>query len=219
MPTRAKCFASSIVLLAIFGFSSASARADVLVSTTGASSGLFNNNPEGVSWTVGDAYTNVSISALISSDSISQQGAGTFYLTNSVGPGTTAANVVAEATLSNLAYEPNADTSLFSGLSLGAGTYYLISSSSAGSGGVAWEGLTSPTTVTASDVSFGGEFFSFDTNAFAPADSFSALVGPNFGLDVTGTPAASAVTPEPGSLVLLGTGLLGLVGAARRRLS
>jgi hypothetical protein len=140
------------------------------------------------SWTQSASFTNVGVSALLGGS-----GTASAYLTNQIGAGTTAGNVIASTTLS---YPGSSTlTSLFSGLSLGAGTYYLVIG---GTGAGDWP-QANPATVT-TDASVSANGYGFCTTGsgscdfgFVPASTFVS-----FGLDsqllVTGDAAA---VPEP----------------------
>src|SRR4051794_2289751 len=91
-----------------------------------------------------------------------------------------------------LPHAPNT-TSLFSGLTLGPGTYYLLTLSDPNTGGLAWQTYISPTLTSAPDVTLTA-FVEVNTGsvaAYAPATSFTATNIFAFEFSVTGTAATA----------------------------
>lgn len=204
------------IILCVFGvlLAPAHGHADIIAESVPAGP-IFSfvvNSPEGVFWTQTETYTDVSISAYLSSSGFDGDGSGTVYLTNAIGPGTTMANEIAQISLSGLPSAPAPATNLFSGLTLGPGTYYLTSSDGS-LPGLAWENFDSVAVNVAPGGSIGPEvnIGISPPPAFPPAASLSAFPV-NFAFSVTGTPAA---VPEPSSVPLLLT-IIGGVGLRLR---
>lgn len=178
-------------------------RADIIAQASpgGGTADVVVNNPEGVFWTQTGRYTGVSISAYLSSadvlDPSRPDGAGTVYLTNAIGPGTTSAKQIAQATVSGLTLDPAAPIDLFTGLTLGPGTYFLTISGG-DPGGLGWESFSPITDTTAAGGSLGGEL-AFSLPSYPPAASFIDSTA-TFAFSVTGTPTP---VPEPSSALFL----------------
>jgi hypothetical protein len=153
---------------------------------------------------------NVTISALISGPAAETVDA---WLTTSVGPGTTAADVVTSTTL-NFPGFPAAMTPIFSGLSLPAGTYYLTLYNAASTSG-AWSATDAPAITTAAGAAHvfsGYHILMPPPSPFAPAETYVALFGQATHLiyDVS-----TAEIPEPGTFAA-GLAVLLLAAVARR---
>ena len=181
--------------------------ATIAARTGGTLSTVFVNDPEGISWTAPGSYTDVAISAFLSSASANNNGTGTVYLTNRIGPGTTTANQIAVTTLSGIAFEPSTATNLFSGLSLGPGTYYLITARNLGPGGLGWEAFFGNSATMDPGVIINPEELSLSEASYPPASNFFTAGDTAFNFDVTGNPVLPSV-PEPSTLPLAGCGLL-----------
>jgi PEP-CTERM motif len=203
-----------LVAAAILATATIAARADAIAGVTGGTViAIEINDPAGISWTQTGSYKDVTISAFLSSLGGSN-GTGTIYLTDQVGPGTTVANQIAETTVSGLASEPATATALFSGLDLGPGTYYLITASNLGGGGLGWNFYTGAAAIPGISGTNNFDEFAEGEAGYPPASSFFTVGTNKLDFQVTGDIAA---TPEPSSLILLGTGLFGIVGTTRRK--
>jgi hypothetical protein len=184
-------------------------QADTIITVTGGSSaqGISGSGTTAESWTSTGGFTGVTISVNIGTTDASNA-SGTAWLMTQIGPGTTNSQQVATTsfvapTVANFFSSPPL-TTLFTGLSLPPGTYYLVLTSPSSS--VAWQlgGSVTP----GIGVTFQGaqSAFSGVNSSFPPASGFSANAR-TFGLQVTGAPATSPVTPVPSSLLLVLTGL------------
>lgn len=179
---------------------------------------------QAVSWTQTGSYTNESISARTQTTIAFNQSTGTAYLLNSLGPGTTAANELAPPVGFTTGPSP---TPLFSGLTLGPGTYYLLIDSVQGQAGWGQANYASLTEVLDSGVSNILQYQPSGAVAgFSPATAFTSYdpktSGNAFAFAVTGDRAGAATgTPEPASfgITLAGAAAVLLARYGRRRTS
>lgn len=187
---------------------------DVMGNPTNAST-VSATQYNAVNFSLTSDFNDVDIDASLVTSLTSLQ-SGTAYLTDQVGAGTTAANVIAQTSF-DFVNVVNASTELgwvdlFSGIDLSAGSYWLIVGAPiSGSGAIS---LSPAATYTVdSDASVDGMFFSAGTNvdgAFTPASTFVGSGLGNRFFRVSGTKV-----PAPAGAAVLG--LAGLAASRRRR--
>ena len=171
------------------------------------------------SWTASSSYTGVTVSASVDNTSgvIAQA-----WLTTQIGPGATSAQQIATTTVPPV----SGNDTLFTGLSLGPGTYYLVLMFNSGMSIADWQIQDSASPiVTDAGVTIGpslvGPFQSFPS--YGPSASFSSLGSSDLG-DNNGDKFMFSVTegsgavPEPASVFLLGPAL-GFLFLARKGLA
>lgn len=183
----------------------------------------------GVSWTQTGTWTDVVIAAPLWTTSAAHTTA-TAWITQTIGPGAMPGDELASAAIAFPVAQSATWTLLFSGLTLGPGTWHVVlSTAPAGSdvGYRAWRnGDSSP--VTGTGVTYGDTLLTTSAaanTAYAPASTFfttypslGVLVtgnGPSFPLDPGEDEPSSPSVPEPGGLALLAVGLLRLATRLR----
>ena len=222
------------------------ARADIIASISGPDLPIANlpsvsaiGAGRATQWQSRLAFEDVMVTADLSS-LIGMTGTATAFLTTKVGPGTTAADEIAHATVTLPDFFASSHTvTLFSGLDLAPANYYLSIVSA--TGGIWWMSDASqaqttlfpcndvpcPVTIGAGNPAFPNwQMFTVAPNAYAPASVWTPFT---FGLgeyhfavsgrladDVPTDPPTDPPTPvpEPATLTLT---LVGLVAAAVRR--
>jgi len=164
------------------------------------------------SWTQTTGYSDVSISFL--GTAVFSAAAGVAYLTTSFGPGTTMADQIASAPFDVPFGSPSTNVLLFSGLDLGAGTYFLTIAADAGDE-IGWNATNSPhvTTGAGASVNPGMGCFNGSSPAAYPPGTTGSCVAFNLEYSVRG----NSSVPEPGtSSMLLVSAAAGLAFWGRR---
>jgi hypothetical protein len=197
----------------------------VIISVTGTpglstlieSSSVAASSVVSTSWSESESYAGVTISVLVDSAIFGQTPSADAYLTTSIGPGTTANDEVASTQFSVPLQLPvcsqascGADVTLFSGLNLSPGTYFLtLAPDDTSSGVVGWFPAMDPTVLEDTGVTEGTAFSDSSVASYPPAGSF---VANDFAMDFTVTGTAVAPVPEPATVTpLVGLGALFLL--------
>jgi hypothetical protein len=177
----------------------------------------FNNNGTSyVSWTQTAAYSGVSIAATFVNGSPSAPGAaasGNVYLTTQTGAGTTVAQQIATAPVSSTATGGGGTSmTLFTGLTLNAGTYFLVMSPTVafGANSMAWSFGSPVTVTTAAGVTANTSFSASAVAAYPPASTFTNTKGQGMMYSVLGTLGVGPGASPQGVPTLSGWGMLAL---------
>jgi hypothetical protein len=164
----------------------------------------------GVSWSQSATYEDVSILMPIGGDCgiDGRSVCGSIYLTNAVGPDTTMENLLARV---NLFGQPSGMNTIFTGLTLPPGTYYLMLYNASIETAPYWSSTSNPQISLAEGVMLNQAFASAILNAnsnFPPASPVAPL-NANLQFLVTSGPTTNVPEPSPaipaavGSLMLL----------------
>jgi hypothetical protein len=185
----------------------------VIAEVSGFTGGADQSPGNAISFTTTSAFTDVTISALLYTADFMTGGAATVYLTDKIGDGTTTANEIAKVSVTDLPGQFTTDTpaAAFTGLTLPAGTYYVIEASDAGPPGASWGGPASPTETTAPGVTINSILQASSLAGYSPASGFVADSEFQFTFSVTGSPV-----PEPSTWAMMLLGFAGLGFASHR---
>jgi hypothetical protein len=201
-------------------------RADTIIDTGAGANGPSVNGGqfESQGWTQTDTYDDASISVALFSWTPGYTFNVTAYLTNTIGP-LTLSPPIASTTFSGETPDSNPQTFLlFSGLTLGPGTYFLTLSSTDNNGGepgALWPtecGSGCPKTldsgVTLLPEYFVNMVFGVEDSAYAPASTFISSSGTILNFTLTD---AQSSTPEPETLRAAMIGIAGLLAGLKFR--
>lgn len=201
-----------LTTLAVLLASTSALHAGNLLTVTGTSpSGFYNQTSFVWGWSQAATYTNVTITMPLEDETTPNPIGGvegTVYLMNQIGAGTTSANqVVAPFQISGLTASYTTVT-LFSGLTLPAGNYYLVLVPTAVSPMTASpaEVSTGQVVTTGPSVAVIGDGATISLASYPPATTITLQTPDNLFLSITGN-ASIPNTPAPSSLILLLTGL------------
>jgi len=206
----------SLTLLAALAFFPAAKPmfGEVIVSDTAGGTSGSNSAFLAVSWTQTGTFDDVKIQAPLESDT-PNFATGTAYLSNKLGSGAGNGNVLDTFSISTNNNDPSTLITLFTGLTLGPGTYFL---SIQESGSLFWIDAGSAVKTLASGVTQGSDFNSSGTigappisTSFVDVTTFQPL------FEVSGVPVTSTATPEPSTIVFLVGGLGSIVFGRRFR--
>jgi hypothetical protein len=204
--------------------------ADTIINTGAGADGPSVNAAqfEAQGWTQTQTYANVDISVALFSWTPGATFDITAYLTNAIGP-SAAPPALDSTTFSGETPDSNAETFLlFSGLTLGPGTYYLTLSSSDSAGeepGALWPticGSGCPVALDSGVVLLSQSYsvnqsFGVQDLAYAPGSTFPPPSGPALNLTVVDDGLQDPSIPEPATFTEAVIAMAGLLIATRLR--